>query len=173
MFLSLSSLVGAVAHGIHNQLGKNVFNITWIIMNSCTLFGAFFATRATVFSLFQSEKIIRTFNSFLTVWIIVIIGITFYLGNFRITEANVAVLVLFIFISHIYLLNKKDFRKDAFRFIVFGFAVSMLSIIVHVLKLSFHEHFNFKDIAHLIMCVSQYLLYRGAMKLGEVQTIHK
>lgn len=102
-------------------------------------------------------------------WVVVLVVITIAFNNFKITELNIAAIVLFIFITHI-LLSIKDARYGkAYKLIVAGFGVSISSVIIHVTKFSLHEHFNFKDIAHVIMWISQYLLYRGALRLGRLQ----
>jgi hypothetical protein len=85
--------------------------------------------------------------------------------SFLLLEINGGIALLYALAVHYR--SYKVNREAGSRLVIIGIFVSMGSIIVHLAKVSFHEWFNQKDLAHVIMIVALIFLGRGALLNGE------
>jgi hypothetical protein len=159
LFIGISSLVGSLAHGAHFQLGDDFFRTTVFLMNAVSLIAIYFCFKAanTWFSMKKNEP-----NKYITylviLWIAILLVISYVKGNFVLIKVHAGIVLTYSLIVHI-ITHKRGFAGSAY--IAGGILISFLSIVVHSLKWSLHEWFNYKDISHIIMLISLMFIYKG------------
>lgn len=159
LLMALSSLLGSLTHGIHDQLGVTFLKTSWFLMNSVSLIGIYFFYRAAfIYSNLQKENTTQIFNYAALVWIITLLVITFFLNSFLLIKIHAGIVLLYSLIVHFITFRNKHAGSG---YIVAGIIISFLSIVVHSLKFSFGEWFNYKDISHVIVLTSMILLFKG------------
>jgi hypothetical protein len=166
LLMGISCLIGSISHGVHEQLGDTFMRVSWFIMNSVSLICIYFFYRAA----FKYSNISRESNSHQVVtyvaviWVVALIVVTFFLNDFLLIKIHAGIVLLYSLVVHGATLRNKQAGSG---YIVTGIIVAFLSIIVHSLKFSFGEWFNYKDISHVIMLTSLVLLYQGVKtKIG-------
>jgi len=100
---------------------------------------------------------------------IIFLFITIVSNNFLSVKINGGIAVIISLITHF-----QTYREGlpGSGYISFGFAFSLLSIIVHSTQFSISEWFNYKDISHVIMNISLYFIFLGVTrKLGSKESI--
>ncbi len=158
LLFGLSALLGAVAHVVHFQLGDVFFRTTLFLMNGISLVSIFYFFRAS-FRYLSELKHTNRIMLFLTgTWVAVLLLITFFRNEFIIIKIHAGLVLIYSMVVHYISYRKKDSGSV---YVVGGILISFLSIIVHSLRFSFHEWFNYKDIAHVIMIISLYYIYKG------------
>jgi hypothetical protein len=90
-------------------------------------------------------------------------------NNFVMIKVNAGIILVFSLITHLKIYNLT--KEKGSRLIVLGILISFLSIIVHSLKLSFSDWFNYKDIAHVIIVISLYVIFTGVKANAEKQSL--
>ena len=93
-------------------------------------------------------------------WVIAVLIASVIVGDFVIIKIHAALVLVYALITHYLIYKRTDDAGSAL--VVSGIAISFLPIIVHSLKLSINEWFNYKDIAHVIMIFSLIVIYKGA-----------
>ncbi len=159
LMVGVSSILGSVCHGAHDQYGLIFLNITLFLMNAISLISIYFFYRAA-FLFFNLNKPETNFfyNYLVIVWIVISLVITLFLNKFLLIKINAGIILIYSLIIHSITYRNKQKGSG---YIVIGILISFFSIIVHSLKLSFNEWFNYKDIAHLIMLISLVILFSG------------
>jgi len=159
ILISLSSTIGSVTHGVHEQLGERFLYITWFSMNAVSLLAMYYFFNAAYgYYHLQGESMKLIYRNIVAIWVIALLVITALLNNFLIIKIHAGLVLTYSLIVHLLTHYKKAAGS---MYIVWGIAVSFLSIVVHSLKLSVHEWFNYKDISHIIMLTSLIIIYRG------------
>lgn len=93
------------------------------------------------------------------VWVALVLFASAITGDFLIIKIHAGIVLLYSMITH-YLVYKRT-NESGSSTVVLGIFISFLPILVHSLKFSFHEWFNYKDIAHVIMIFSLMVIYKG------------
>lgn len=157
--LGISSCFGSAAHGAHEQLGTVFFDTVVFLCNFFSLVAVYFCFRSayTLYSKAQNKYIIY----FIALWVLVLMVSSFINGKFLLIKIHAGIVLIYSLTAH-YLVYRKT-RQRGSRIIVTGILISFLSILVHSLKMSVHDYFNYKDIAHVIMTVALILIYKGAL----------
>lgn len=159
LLMGLSSLFGAIAHGVHYQMGTVFFDTVFFLMNALSLFSIYFCFRAP-YTYYKLEGIqSKTYINLALLWIFLLLIFSLVHGNFLLIKIHAGIALMYSLVVH-YKAYKRNGERGS-KLIVNGISVSFLSIIVHSLKLSVHAYFNYKDIAHVIMIVSLMIIYRG------------
>lgn len=157
--LGISSCFGAVAHAVHYQLGEPFFKTAFFLTNAFSLISIYYCFRAayTYYTDSQNKYVI----SFVLIWIAALMVLSLMKGEFLLIKIHAGIVLIYSLSVH-YLVYRKT-RERGSRIIVTGILISFLSILVHSVKFSFGEHFNYKDIAHVIMIITLILIYRGVL----------
>lgn len=159
LLMGLSSLLACLTHGIHDQLGATFLRTSWFLMNSVSLIGIYFFYRATfIYSNLNRENTTQLFNYAALVWIISLLVATYFLNNFLLIKIHAGIVLFYSLIVHFITFRNNHAGSG---YIVAGILISFSSIIVHSLKLSFGEWFNYKDISHVIVLTSMIFLFKG------------
>ncbi len=159
LLIGLSSVLGSVAHALHEQLGSNVLNFFVFAMNSVSLIAVYYFYRAA-FNYFHHEKISisYTYNFIVVLWVLVLLTITYFQNKFLLVKIHAGIVLLYSLMIHV-ITMQRGYKGSGW--IVSGILVSLSSIFIHSLKLSVSDWFNYKDISHLIMLTSCILMYLG------------
>jgi hypothetical protein len=166
LLMGVSCLLGSVSHGVHEQLGETFLRVSWFGMNALSLICIYFFYRAafTYSNLMKGNDSQRLMNYLVVAWIAALLIITFFLNDFLLIKIHAGIVLAYSLIVHSITYRNK---RAGSGYIVAGIIVAFLSIIVHSLKFSFGEWFNYKDISHVIMLTSLVLLYQGVKtKIG-------
>ena len=159
LFIGLGSLFGSIAHGTHYQLGVTFFKTIFYLMNAMSLISVYFCFRAAfTYYTFSKQTYKKGVIYFVIAWISVLLIYTLIRNDFLIIKIHAGIVLIYSLIIHYIFYRKHDKGSG---FIVLGIIVSFLSIIVHTLKFSISEYFNYKDISHVIIVISLFIMYKG------------
>jgi predicted MFS family arabinose efflux permease len=164
LFLGISSIIGNFVHGIHKQWGEEAFRYFNLSRNICSLLASFFCFRGTLYLAVKNEKTLRTANTGLLIYLACVIVATIILNHFIIVIINAGIFILYTLITHIIQYRKGNPGSG---WILASFGIAPLPICVHLFKISFNDYFNQKDIAHIFIWISLWLLYRGIKVMAE------
>ncbi len=160
LFMGISTFIGAIAHGCKLYFSNEVFYFVWMTMNVCSIPSAYYLLKATIeLSEFKPELKKRLTLLAATAMTLLML-LTMWMNNFVLIKVNAGIVITLTLIRH-YHTYKKGYSGSGY--IVFGFAFSLLSIIVHTAQLSISNWFNFKDISHVIMNISLYIIFTGVL----------
>jgi hypothetical protein len=126
-------------------------------MQFLTGLAVYYAQKATLLSVLKDSKNYNVWKlSYviqLTLYYIVLIVVQKYI----VTIIDNALGLIPIMIVHLNAKVKEDYQK----FIGYGILVSFITAIVHGLKFSLHDYFNYNDIAHVFIMISLTIMYWG------------
>lgn len=163
--LGTSSLFGAVAHSVQSQLGDAFLRVVILIMNALSLISIYFCFLAA-YTFFNLGKIpSKKYIYFVKAWIFILLLVSAVQGNFLLIKVHAGIVLFYALMVYYFVYRSNPERASGG--VVVGILISFLPIVVHSLKISFHEWFNYKDIAHVIMIVSLIYIYRGARLISE------
>lgn len=93
------------------------------------------------------------------------VGISGFRREFHWVEAHSAIaMVGFVAPIEIYLLRK--YKASGSNLLLWSLPVAVLAVLPHVFKWSPSVWFTYFDVGHLILCVSLWLILRGAIRLA-------
>lgn len=95
----------------------------------------------------------------ITAWILVLLTFTLFKNNFLIVKIHAGIVLLYSFIVH--LLVYKRTKEEGSKLVAIGISITFIPIIIHSLKFSIHEWFNYKDISHVIIFIALLVIYKG------------
>lgn len=170
LFLGISSLFGGLGHAVHFQLGEPVLDGIVFLMNTFSLLSIYYFFRGSYTFLNQEKESRGLYNYIVMAWVLILLVACGLKGNFLLIKIHAGIVLLFALVAH-YLVYRR-FQDRGSGLVVLGILISFLPILVHSLKLSFHEWFNHKDLAHVIMIVSLLVIYRGVRIVsGELEQL--
>ena len=169
--LGTSSLFGAAGHAVHMQLGEVFFKIIVFLMNAFSLFSIYFCFRAAYTYINLNREPSKKYIYLVMAWVLILLVASGIQGNFTVIKIHAGIVLLYSLIVH-YLVYRRSQEKGSL-LVVTGILISFLPIIVHSLKFSIDEWFNYKDLAHVIMIISLIVIYRGVhMIVGKLDVTH-
>lgn len=156
-----SSMFGAILHGVQYQLGMVFFNIVFFVMGGLILLSAYYCFRGAYTLEYKNSA--PPHNTLKLVWITALIFFTVsvYLKNFLVLEGLGGIALVYSFIIH--LKDFKEYRKKGSQLVILGIGIAFSSIVIHLLKLSVSQWFNYKDISHVVMICSLVVIYLGVI----------
>lgn len=160
LFIGLSTFIGAVAHGLKEYMPQGLFHMVWMTMNLISIPSSYYLLKVTITLSHFTEEKKKNLSSISLVGMCFLGLFTIIYNQFDIIKINAAVVILLTLVRH-YHSYKRGYTGCGYIF--FGFAFSLLSVIVHSLKISYSEWFNFKDISHVIMNISLYIIFTGVL----------
>jgi hypothetical protein len=163
LLIGLSSSVGSLAHGAHFQLGETFLRSTVFMMNAISLIAIFYCFKsAHTFYVNDKTAQKKYADYFVIIWIVILLIVTFIQNNFLLIKIHAGIVLTYSMIVH-FIESKKG--RPGGSLVAYGIIVSFFSIVIHSLKLSISEWFNYKDISHVIMLVSLIIMYCGVTKI--------
>jgi hypothetical protein len=172
-WMGIGSIFGAVCHSVHYQLGVKFFLITLYLMNACSLLSIYFcfiASQAYVQTNVRRAKAVR---AVIVLWVLALLVAAAIYREFLLIKIHAALVMIFTLVVHIIMLRRSEWQANLW--FIWGIAISFLSVIVHSMKLSLHEWFNYKDLAHVFMIIALMVMFRGMkgisghLSAGQVQ----
>lgn len=155
LFFGLSTFIGAFSHAFFQLHDGVAYKSFWLCMQVLNGVAVLFSQKATF-----DKKWDRLF---LIQFLIFVVAV-FLFQKFLVVIINNALSLVPIMIFH-YRISK---TKISGMYIANGILVSFATALVHGFKLSFHTFFNYNDIAHLLIMLSLYIMYKGIrMKAAE------
>ncbi len=166
LLVGISSCFGSVAHAVHYQAGELFFNVIFYIMNALSLISVYFCFNApyTYYNINKASKN-KVIPIIVMAWIGAVLIYTLIQNNFLIVKIHAGIVLLYSFITHLMIYIKT--KEKGSGVVVLGIGISFLSIIIHSLKFSIHEWFNYKDLAHVVISVTIFYIYKGASIVSE------
>ena len=165
LFLGTSSLFGAAGHSMQMQLGDVFFKTVLFMMNALSLFSIYFCFLSAYTFLNRDKELDRKYIYAVRIWVLVLLVASALQGNFTIIKIHAGIVLLFSMIAHYIVYRRSDDKGSSL--VVTGILISFLPIIIHTLKISIDEWFNYKDISHVIMIISLIVIYKGASMSSE------
>jgi hypothetical protein len=159
LLMGISTLLASITHGVHEQLGDTFLRVSWFLSNSVSLVCIYFFYRATfTYSNLKNGTATQFINIVALVWVFSLLVVTFFLNDFLLIKIHAGIVLVYSLFVHYTTFRHK---RAGSGYIVAGIVISFLSIIVHSIKFSFGEWFNYKDISHVIVLISLVFLYKG------------
>ncbi|MEO6302272.1 MAG: hypothetical protein ABIP51_03760, partial [Bacteroidia bacterium] len=148
------------AHAVHYQAGKLFFDVVFYIMNAFSLISIYFCFKAP-YLLYTLNKTNphKKITYFVILWIACLLIYTLIQNNFLILKIHAGIVLLYSFIVHLIVYNRT--KEPGSKLVAIGISISFIPIIIHTLKLSIDQWFNYKDISHVIIFFSLIVIYKG------------
>lgn len=160
LFTGISSAFGAMAHCVHFQWGDRFFYSMLFLMNAMSLVSALFFF-LSVYSYYSRDRERKAWMVPMAwIWLGVLLLITYVQNEFVLVKIHAGIVLMFTLLVFTFHPVKRD---PGSRLIVNGILMALASVLVHTLRISFHEWFNHKDFAHVFMLLSMFLFFRGAL----------
>ena len=166
LLMGLSSLVAVVVHGFSYYTTPEVhFNIWWVM-------GAIQGAGVTLAQFGFASNVLSKFRMLVISIVTLQFGAfavgSYIVGTFAIAKIHLAVGLVPIMLYYIYVSFK---GRRAEMLVASGIGISALTALVHGLKMSIHEYFNYNDIAHVLIIASLVVMYKG-VKSGLTEFSH-
>lgn len=159
LLLGISVIFGAVGHSVHLQLGSRFFNTVVVLMNVFSMVAIYYCFRAPFDYTAKAKKQNRHLVNLVRIWVVLLLFLAITRGDFLLLKVNAGIVLLYSLVAHYRAHKVKAERGNLL--VVYGILVSFLPIVIHSMKLSLHEWFNHKDLAHVVMIFSLILIIRG------------
>lgn len=157
LFMGASTFAGTVTHGFRYYLSGNGMILVFSLMNILTALTCLYAQTATLRFLLKEV-------SLQVKWALFILFALFMIAFFvewRFTITNIYITIGYLFVLYHHIKKKRIFNGAGY--IVNGILISFATAVVFSFKLSVSDiWFNHKDIAHVIMMLSIYVMHKGA-----------
>ncbi|WP_317896575.1 DUF6962 family protein [Aurantibacillus circumpalustris] len=166
LLLGISSFFGGIGHTVQKQMGDGFFETILFVMNAFSILSIYFCFKSA-YTIFNLD--VRSSNKyvyFVMVWILLLLIYCGVQGSFLIIKIHAGIVLLYALIVH-YLVYRRNKDKGS-ELVVLGILISFLPLIVHSLRISLHDWFNHKDMAHVIMIISLYVIYKGVFQISKV-----
>jgi hypothetical protein len=156
LLVGVASLIGVIVHGFSHYTSEEThFKIWWAmgVVQGAGVTLAQFGFTSNVLSRFRVLVIALValqFGAF-------VLG-SYITGTFTIAKIHLAVGLVPIMLYYIYMAFK---GRRAEKLVATGIGISSLTALVHGLKISISDWFNYNDIAHLLIIASLVVMYEG------------
>jgi hypothetical protein len=156
LLVGIASLIGVVVHGFSKYTTPEVHFKIWWTMGAVQGAGvtlAQFGFASNVFSRFRMLVI-----SIVTLQFGAFAVGSYIVGTFAVAKIHLAVGLVPIMLYYMYVAFK---GRRAEMLVATGIGISSLTALVHGLKLSISDWFNYNDIAHVLIIASLVVMYEG------------
>lgn len=170
LFLGIANTIAAFTHGFKSYFEQDDYYYIWMFMNMAGIPSSYYLLLTNLeISEFSDKKRVWYYRASQIMTLALVITM-FFLNNIGLVKLNAGIVILITLLVHF-----QTFRKGnpGSKLIFGGFAFSMLTILVHNLKLSLHDYFNYKDISHVIMNIGLYIIFLGVMQLSQSRLVPK
>ena len=154
--MGLASITGGTAHGFIQYVGHNFHLAAWIF----TGFAVFWAQMASI-PLIENKKTRMFVRAFLIAEVIAMASSVVFYQSFESVRVNSAFGMIGVVLSiQLWYYIKYRSRKNGL--IVIGILSNIMPALIHAIKLSYNQWFNFNDLSHIVMIGCFYIIYYGA-----------
>lgn len=166
LFVGLSSMVGIVVHGFSFYTPERTHFWIWIVMGSVQNLGISFAQLATSRQYFPKQY--KWISALVLAQYVLLVAFFIHSEDYKAVKWHVAIGMLPVMGWNVYRWIKKEASA---KWITLGVLVSGLTAAVHGFKISISlQWFNFNDIAHVLIVISLFLIYKGVKLIGPETT---
>jgi hypothetical protein len=158
--LGFSTLFGAMGHAIQLQLGSLFFGCILFLMNFTSVISIYFCFRGSL--LYSGNAKMERIDLPVKIWLFLLLISCVILQKFLLIKIHAGLALLYMLVVHINAARQN--RDTGSKLVVTGIFFSLLSIVVHSLRISAGECLNHKDIAHILMILSLILIGSGIIK---------
>lgn len=169
LYMGISSIIGAFTHGLKSYFGNDNYYYLWLFMNLSGIPCSYFLLQANIELSKLSDSLKQLLKKLSIVLTATLTLLVIGLNDFLFIKINAGFVILLTLYNH---LKRYNEGHQGNGFIFAGFLVSTLSILVHTMKLSYSDWFNFKDISHVIMSISLYIIFIGVMLKMKVHELN-
>lgn len=156
LFMGVASITGGTAHGFINYVGNNFHLAAWVF----TGFAVFSAQLATL-PLVENRKLLQILRIFVVAEVMVMTATVLIYQSFESVRINSAVaLVGIVLLIQATTFAKYKTRKNGL--IAIGIIANVIPALIHAIKVSYSQWFNFNDLSHVVMIGCFYIIYYGA-----------
>lgn len=156
--IGIGGVGGALVHGIPTVLGETLFYWMWVLKNVFIPFANYYAAYLVLFQLFP--KRIKMLDIILWVKLIAVNIIMAYTYSFLPVVIDIAITYILV----IWLSSRLIGQLSAYKNIRSAFIVAFLSGLLFLTKYDIAPvWFSHKDLAHIFVLVSVYLIYRAIL----------
>ncbi|HTF02471.1 MAG TPA: hypothetical protein VK826_00535 [Bacteroidia bacterium] len=156
LLLGISSLIGVIVHGLSYYTTPQVhFNIWWVmsIVQGAGVSFAQFGVGSNIFHRNKAAVAAFVIAQFLAFAISMYAAESFAMAKIHIAVGLIPIMIYYIF------QGMKAHKAEIL--VATGIGVSAFTAVIHGLKISVSQWFNYNDISHVLIVVSLVLMYRG------------
>ena len=155
LFMGLASLTGGTAHGFIHYVGNNFHLAAWIF-TGLAVFAAEMASLPRV----RNIKLAKALRILFYVELFAMTASVLLFKSFESVRAN-SVFGLIGVVLLIQLVHYIRYRTRRNGLIIVGILSNIIPALIHALRISYNEWFNFNDLAHIVMIGCFYIIYYG------------
>lgn len=167
LFLGVSTLLGSILHATPFR-NNNSYNTLWVLMQLLSGLSVFFAQSAAFRYQISNLKVRKVLIFYSWVQLLIFLPCVFYFFNFKVVAVNSLITLIQLIIIY-FPTNKNEVLLRSQ--ISFGFLISFGTFYVNHKRLSAFVWLKHNDIAHLIMYISVFLVFRGIKYKHHSETI--
>lgn len=165
LFISLSTLAGGTSHAFYAVHEGFNYKSIWLTMQFLNGFAVFFAQKATLHSVLKNSTNKNYWRLSYVIQLITYFILLSLIQKYIVTIIDNAVGLIPIMILHFAAREKEEYQK----WIGFGITISFITAIVHGLKFSLHDYFNYNDIAHVFIMISLTVMFIGVRRKSNTE----
>ena len=156
LFMGIASTTGGTAHGFIVYVGNNFHLAAWIF-TGIAVFGAQMAS----IPLIRNQQLAKALRIFVYAELFVMSASVLVFQSFESVRINSAFGLIGIVLM-IQLVHYIRYRTRKNGLIIIGILSNVIPALIHAIRLSYNEWFNFNDLAHVVMVGCFYIIYYGA-----------
>lgn len=158
--MGISSFIAVIVHGFSYYTPENIHLGIWITMCLTQGFAITFAQRATI-QQYIAEPARKYWLAVPVVQFVAFATLLTVFKSYEVTKAHVAAGLVPIMVWGAILSFSGN---TSGRMIALGILVASVTAVIHGLKISFGNWFNYNDISHLFICASLWLMCKGILR---------
>lgn len=163
LFIGISTLLGGCSHAFFQEHSGITYFAIWIPGQIANISAIYFAQLATIETFHPGSAIGVRLKKLCRLELIGFSALLMIVQKFIIIVINTALGLIPIMVVY-YIRGGKSGRL-----IATGILVSFLTAICFIGKFSLHRYFNYMDIAHVLMLISLWVMYKGINHVTEDQ----
>jgi len=158
LFISLSTFFGGSSHALFAVHEGWKYKSLWLPMQFINGFAVYYAQKATLLSVLKDSEKYNAWKLSYIIQLVVYFIVLIIVQKYVVTIIDNALGLVPIMILHL----SAKVKEDYYKYIAYGISISFITAIVHGIKFSLHDYFNYNDIAHVFIMLSLTVMFLGA-----------
>lgn len=156
LFMGLASITGGIAHGYILYVGHKFHHGAWLLSGI-----SIFCAQLAVLPLIEKSKVRSFVRIFCYCQLMIMSASVLIFQHFSsvLIDSIVGLIGVVIPVSLAHYARYKD-RRSAL--VIVGVLTNLIPALIHLLKISINQWFNFNDISHVVMIGCFYVMYKAA-----------
>ncbi|MDW3209017.1 MAG: hypothetical protein R8N23_04075 [Reichenbachiella sp.] len=156
LFIGAASITGGTAHGFIHYVGHKFHHAAWLLSGI-----SIFCAQLAVLPLIEKPKVRSFVRIFCYVQLMAMSASVLVFQHFSsvLIDSIVGLIGVVIPVSLAHYARYKDKRSAL---VIVGVLTNLVPAIIHLLKISINQWFNFNDISHVVMIGCFYVMYKAA-----------